>query len=306
MISVIICTFNRANSLQQTLQSLQEMPSLDFPWEVLVVDNNSSDHTQQVVEACIRDFGLPLTYVFETQQGLSAARNTGIREARGEIIAFTDDDVSVESQWLKAIQEFYQHHNADAMGGRVLPLFPPGTPSWVRQNSDLFYGPFAIYDYGEQICPIKEDIHYIIGANMAFRTSCFTTSGLFRTDLGRGTALGGEDEEFVRRLIRDNRRIYYNGTSCVYHHIAKTRITYRYWASWYFAAGRFMLREQDVTIDNEHKQYWGMPAEFVKAGIHHALLFLRYVHHRREALKHWEMIFRFLGMGYEYTQMAKH
>ena len=100
-ISVILCTYNRCESLTRALESVaaSQMPD-SVDWEILVVDNNSKDRTRAVTsEFCLRHPGR-VRYLFEAQQGLSNARNAGIHEARSEIIAFTDDDVTVEPTWL--------------------------------------------------------------------------------------------------------------------------------------------------------------------------------------------------------------
>ena len=96
-ISIIICTYNRSESLKRTLQSLKEMSvSDDIEWELLIVDNNSTDNTREAVNDFTKTSGLNCRYVFESKQGLSNARNRGVKEACGEIIAFTDDDVIVD------------------------------------------------------------------------------------------------------------------------------------------------------------------------------------------------------------------
>ena len=101
-ITVILCTFNRATSLSKALESVacSELPE-SVEWEVLVVDNNSSDRTREVIEEYCRQFPGRFRYLFEPQQGLSSARNAGIREARGDVLAFLDDDVMVEAEWLQ-------------------------------------------------------------------------------------------------------------------------------------------------------------------------------------------------------------
>src|ERR1044072_6930607 len=97
--SVIIATYNRAEELVKTLESLKSLESTG-PWEVIIVDNNSSDNTREVVLERIDSFPVPLRYIMEKEQGRSAALNAGIRAAQGEILAVTDDDVRVDPKWL--------------------------------------------------------------------------------------------------------------------------------------------------------------------------------------------------------------
>src|SRR5690348_6636976 len=120
--SVVIATFNRAADLRATLESLAGLqPRRD--WEVIVVDNNSTDETKAVVAAAAETFPAPLRYLFEREQGRSPALNAGIRLARGEIIATTDDDVRVEPDWLDRAAEGLENLQCDYVGGRVLPIW---------------------------------------------------------------------------------------------------------------------------------------------------------------------------------------
>ena len=119
--SIVIATYNRASDLSQTLDSLAGLRP-DGPWEVIVVDNNSPDGTRQVVEEAARSFPVELRYLFEREQGRSPALNAGIRAARGEIIATTDDDVRVPADWLDRAAEGLSRLGCDYVGGRVLPI----------------------------------------------------------------------------------------------------------------------------------------------------------------------------------------
>src|SRR5271165_7139360 len=119
-ITVVLCTYNRAHSLSKALESVlaSVLPS-GLEWELLVVDNNSKDHTRATAnEFCLRYPGR-VRYFFEAQQGLSNARNAGIREARGEIIAFMDDDVTVAPNWLHELTSPFQSRECAGVGGRV-------------------------------------------------------------------------------------------------------------------------------------------------------------------------------------------
>ena len=110
-LSAVLCTYNRARLLDAALRSLESMrkPS-GLSWELLVVDNNSNDHTKAVVEAARRRGSLPCRYVFEPRQGKSHALNTGIAHAKADVLAFTDDDVTFEGGWLGAVGEIGRAH----------------------------------------------------------------------------------------------------------------------------------------------------------------------------------------------------
>src|SRR5829696_8927692 len=113
--SVIIATYNRAEELVKTLDSLKNLESTGA-WEVIIVDNNSSDNTREVVLGRVESFPIPLRYVMEKEQGRSAALNAGIRAAQGEILAITDDDVRVDPHWLKNAEDALDTLGCDYVG----------------------------------------------------------------------------------------------------------------------------------------------------------------------------------------------
>ena len=121
--SVIIATYNRAEELVKTLESLKSLES-NGPWEEIIVDNNSSDNTRDVVTERIESFPVPLHYLMEKEQGRSGALNAGIRVAQGEILAITDDDVRVDALWLLNAERELERLGCDYLGGKALPIWP--------------------------------------------------------------------------------------------------------------------------------------------------------------------------------------
>src|SRR5579872_1977400 len=182
-ISVILCTYNRSESLACALESLasSQLPQACV-WEVLVVDNNSKDGTRNIVESFGGRYPGVFRYVFEPQQGKSFALNRGIREASGDILAFVDDDVTVETDWLFELTKPLSDSQWAGTGGRVyLPKdFTP--PSWMTVEGDhSLLGILAHFDQGPEAVPLTIPP---IGNNMAFRKEVFLKYGGFRTDLG--------------------------------------------------------------------------------------------------------------------------
>ena len=225
-ISVIICTYNRSESLRKTLESIKEMSvQADLSWEVIVVDNNSKDNTRQVVEDFGRSSGLNVRYVFESNQGLSYARNAGIKEAKGEIIAFTDDDVIVGKNWISTINKIFNENNVGCIGGKILPIWEKSCPKWLTK--DLYYC-LALLDYAETT--FYMDSPYIFGANFAVKFSLFQKYGYFNTILGRraNKLYGEEDIEFFQKLIERGERILYSPDVLVYHCIPEHRMRKSY------------------------------------------------------------------------------
>lgn len=154
-VTVAICTFDRAESLRRTLDSLAAMRvASDLTWELIVVNNNSTDHTDKVVEG-YRD-RLPLRCEFEPRAGHSNARNCAIAVARGEYIVWTDDDVIVDAGWLAAYADaFRRWPGAVVFGGRIRPRYEPPVVKWIAESERVLGGPFAIRDFGDRCGPCQ-------------------------------------------------------------------------------------------------------------------------------------------------------
>ena len=128
-ISVVLCTYNGSDGLGKTLASLrnQSVPE-GLSWELILVDNNSTDNTRNILEEFVQNSGLQVHYLFELKQGRAFALNTGIRNARGDIIAFTDDDVILDSQWLSGLADTFSRFDCSAVGGRIIPVWNQPQP----------------------------------------------------------------------------------------------------------------------------------------------------------------------------------
>lgn len=229
--SVIVCTYQRAESLRETLAALKALEiapgrSVEF----IVVDNNSSDHTRQVVEQCQREWPV-LRYEFEPAQGLSHARNHGIGCARGEFILFTDDDVLPAVDWLEQTVAGLVRHDADACGGYIAPIWEAPPPAWLTER---FYGFLAVRTDREDDYPIDSPSLAPFGANMAFRRQVFDKVGLFDTERGRkGKVLAsGEDGEMFERILAARLKAVFLGGSRVRHKVEAFRMTKAYIRRW--------------------------------------------------------------------------
>ena len=154
-VTVAICTLNRAESLRRTLDSVAATRVADeLAWELIVVNNNSTDHT----DAVIAEYRgrLPLRRELEPLQGHSNARNRAIVAARGEYIVWTDDDVIVGARWLAAYAEaFRRWPDGVVFGGRIIPRYEPPVVKWIAQSERVLGGPFAIRDFGDEVQPLS-------------------------------------------------------------------------------------------------------------------------------------------------------
>jgi glucosyl-dolichyl phosphate glucuronosyltransferase len=250
--SVVIPTFNRADDLRDTLASLAGQATT-APWEVIVVDNNSTDDTRGVVETAAVTFPVPLRYLFEKEQGRSAAMNTGIRAARGAIIVTTDDDVRIAPDWLDRAAEALETLQCDYVGGKVLPLWGSPRPDWIPDHGGRQWAVIALLDYGDAAIPFFKYAHRVpLGVNMAFRRDAFDRAGLWNTSVGRkkGTLLGQEVREWMMRAQAAGLRGFYTPAMVVRHVIQRDRLNKRYFRRWYYWNGiSRALMYRDAWID---------------------------------------------------------
>ncbi|MDH3255790.1 MAG: glycosyltransferase [Acidobacteriota bacterium] len=230
-ITVCICTHNRSHSLKRTLESLagcQLTRTVD--WELLLVDNNSSDSTASLAHSYASR--LPLRYVFEPAEGLSNARNRALDECLAETIVFTDDDVRVEPIWLaEMLKAVDSRPDVDYFGGRILTEWPNGRPRWLRDEGlPLLGGLLVHYDLGTELRDYEPTDPLPFGANMALRRRLFAEVGTFRTELGPigGTPGRGDDSEYISRSRSHGFSGCYVGTATVYHWTNPKRLTLSY------------------------------------------------------------------------------
>ena len=245
-VSVLICTYNRARLLRETLRALLAAPPpKDFQVEIIVVDNNSTDNTPLVIAEAARVSPMPVIGLREAAQGKSFALNRGLEAATGDIIALTDDDVWPDPDWLTRIVATFRAREVTFVFGKVLPRWgtlPP--PELLTQKAQDIWGPLAIVDYGD------EPVDYVasstgqrlpIGANLAFVRQALIAIGGWRTDLGKvnNTLISGEDHEIFMRLRRRN--LYagrYDPDISVRHFVPAARLTRAYFRRWFYWHGK--------------------------------------------------------------------
>lgn len=257
--SVIVCTYNRAAALRSMLATLKDVTvAPGTEWELVVVDNNSSDATPEVVSELASGLPCPVRYIFEPRQGLSHARNRGVAEARGELLLFTDDDVVVHPSWVREIVAGFATHDCMAIGGKIVAVWEQERPTWYSNVGPYrLIGAIIEYDFGDET---RDAVSPPFGANMAFRREVFTRYGLFRTDLGVSDRerLLGEDTEISRRIMRGGDRILYLPAAIIYHPVEPDRVRRSYFERWYFNYGRTLVRVgADATTDTV--TYLGIP-----------------------------------------------
>ncbi|MBB6671469.1 glycosyltransferase [Cohnella nanjingensis] len=219
--SVAICTHNRAADLQEALLSLLRQRHESF--EVIVVDNGSTDQTAQTVLEFERVVSFPVRYIFEERLGLSVARNRAIRESRGEYVLFLDDDAVASEDWIGGIVSLFERDSRiGCVGGKIEPAWEGEAPTWLSPENRTLY---TILDYADEVVEMKRPA-IPFGANVAFRRSAFDMGALFREDLGRvgSNLLSSEEAELIER-IRARHSVYYTPHASVLHKIPRSRIS---------------------------------------------------------------------------------
>lgn len=236
IISFIICTYNRDKYIYECLSRLAKNTCQEG-WEIVLVNNNSTDNTAAECERFVRDYK-PKNYRYfvETQQGLSFARNRGIAEAKGDWLVFLDDDAMVEDSYIANLhQQLAAHPEVGAFGGKIIPFFEDGEPSWLSPWSVSFVSGL---DYGSKVCQFQGS-KYPIGANMGISRTVIEQVGVFNTELGRtgSSLLGGEEKDIFNRIKAAGYSILYFPDIPVQHCIPGRRTTTEFIARLGFGVG---------------------------------------------------------------------
>ena len=237
-LDVIIPTYNRAEGVKQTLDSLL---AADVPpgMQVLitVVDNNSRDKTSEVVAEYARQSPGRVNYVFETKQGRSHALNAGIAATSYELVGMIDDDEEIESGWYRTVFEAFSQTDVEFVGGPYVPRWPGEFPKWLPPA----YGSVVGWvDGGAERVPFDENYPGILmGGNGVIKRTVLDAVGPYATWLGRTDKhlLSGEDEDMYHRLLKAGARGFYLPGMIIYHKISPARLTKKYFRSWCFWRG---------------------------------------------------------------------
>jgi len=256
--SIIIATANRSADLGDTLRSLALIRTPGTA-ELIVVDNGSTDDTRRVVEHAATWYPFPLRYLFEPEAGKYAALNTGIRAARGHIIAATDDDARFEADWLERADEGLRRHQCEFVGGRVLPVWGAPKPAWLDERSGLYAKVIALLDHGDAVREFGRTISWPLGVNVAYRRDVFDRVGLFDNRLGRkiGTLRNQAQREWHLRARTAGVRGFYLPDMVVHHLVAASRLEkayFRRWLYWHGVSRALLFRHGGFDMEEPEKQ----------------------------------------------------
>lgn len=241
-LSVIVCTRNRAAKLSRLLASLVRQRRLhEVRWEIVVVDNASSDATRAVVHGWTAVGAVPIRYLFESRVGLCVARNRGVRATAAPLLAFTDDDVVADSEWLVELLGAHRTGCCDVVGGRIRVAGAEPLPSWLDRS---LLGCLGELDLGDEPVPFDGRQTYPFGANMLFRRERLERAGGFDERLGRvgegrrwREVIKGEEQVLVARILRAGGRAMYAPGAVVEHRVERCHLLRSHFRRLYFAAG---------------------------------------------------------------------
>ena len=240
-ISVIVPVYNDRDGLTATVHSLLEQEYPADGYEILVVDNGSTDDTQQVLIRYKKKFSCSFLYEIEKNPGAAIARNRIVRKSDSEIIAFIDDDVKVEKEWLSALVEAYRRWpNASAVGGKANLVFEGPCPYWVQAKERQR---LSEIDLGNKMMLLSAD-QTLYSLNLSFRKKAFNQWGLFREDLDRkgDRLLNGGETELLKRFQKKGAKIYYDPAMSVNHYVFSSRLKKAWFLRRSYWSGRTRVR----------------------------------------------------------------
>lgn len=243
LVSVIVCSYNARGTLENTLDSiLSQNIDRDFDYEVILVDNNSTDGTREMIESKYSQFSGKLRYVFEKRQGKSIAANTGVKESRGEIIVFTDADCTVGENWLNEMARTYKEYPADAVLGKITLMLPERKKLFP---ADFLQKRLAHVDYGNQIMEIPDKD--LVGANMSYKREIFSEFSGFKQ-----LFWPCDDTEFSRRISKNGKRKFYSPGAEAFHWIPDSRLVKEYFFKQSFEWGKvnILLELENISYPN--------------------------------------------------------
>jgi GT2 family glycosyltransferase len=259
-LTLLVCTHNRSNDLRELLDTALAQDAGDTcTYEILVVDNNSTDETRRVVEARMVSGHTNLRYLFEPRLGRASALNAGMDAARGPIVTVADDDYLLPANWVTAtVETFRTHPEISVTGARVLPLWQSEVPSWLGREH---WSALALTDFGETSFTVDGSRKIGLLA-CSLRVSDVKAVGGYRGGLsGSGELFGGtEDIEILERLWKAGKKGLYLPHVAVRHKIGAARMTKKYLRRWHTGRGRFYAIMRNEEFERAGGRLFDVPS----------------------------------------------
>ena len=273
-VSVVVCTYNRAALLTRTVESLFAQKTA-ATFEILAIDNNSSDNTPAVIASLQTKSPITLRYIHEPRQGNAYARNTGVEQAHAPVVAFIDDDVVAADDWVDTIKSVFEGNpQLSFIGGKVLPLWDNDPPSWLTPAN---WAPLALLDYGDEEKEIAGKMPLgLLTANIAFRKEVFAGGARFSPSLQRvRDSIGSmEDTEFLMRLTRSGLTGRYLPQLVTWGVIDPARLTKDYHRRWHTGNGHFYAVMNDPEWERSKFTIGGVPGHLYRETARNAAVWL--------------------------------
>jgi glycosyltransferase involved in cell wall biosynthesis len=229
MLSVIICTYNRAKYIGGLLESIAQNDLSKADYEVVLVDNNCTDNTREICDSFAQAHqDIAFHYCVEPEQGLSAARNKGIREAKGDVLVYVDDDALVDSWYLRTIWAYMNDNpQIQAVGGPIIPQYETAKPVWMTRYTEELLGGYLYF--GDKVRDFPAG-RYPGGGNAAYRAAVFGRTGLFNTALGRkgDSLMGAEEKDIFDKMRTLGMRFMYLPQMVLHHLIPPKKLEQDY------------------------------------------------------------------------------
>jgi len=266
-LSLVICTYNRDKYIAQALESIYEQTAAKELFELVVIDNNSTDTTASIVKNFIDAHpDLNAHYHFEENKGLSFARNRGVKEADAAILSYVDDDAILSTDYVTNMLSFFQAYpKAVGAGGKVIPKYESGSePKWMNKYLNGFVGKA---DHGTAIRKYNESMKYPVGCNMTYTKQAITEAGGFNNDL----TFRSDDKYIFYKINALSDEIYYVPDAFVHHYIDSHRLQFDNFKRLFLKTGneeKIRLRSESGTV--------GLFKKFFELSIKFAASFILY------------------------------
>jgi glycosyltransferase involved in cell wall biosynthesis len=255
-ISTVICTHNQAGYLRKSLNSLVRQSFPPEKFEIIVVDNRSTDHTKEILDEFSRFKNI--RYIYESIIGLSQARNTGWQNSRGEYVAYLDDDAVADQFWLARISNRFKTLTPKpaCVGGRIVPIWEAARPKWLTSELETYVG---IINWTDRLMFLGDDGFYLPGSNISYQRSILKEIGGFNIALGRKgkTLLSNEEILMQHNLKACNLPICYDPEICVHHHVKPQCLTEQWFYDRFYWQGvsDAILEHQIAEQNNKVRQF---------------------------------------------------
>lgn len=268
-ISLVICTYNRCQYLPEALESIRAQIILPAKFELIIIDNNSTDDTNKIARHFIASNPqLNAKYFFEENKGLSYARNRGIQESQSTIINYVDDDAILSEGYLQEMLDFFKTHpNAAGAGGKVIPKYEGGNePEWMSKYLNGFIGKI---DFGSSVKLFSKQMKYPVGCNMAYKKEILQKAGGFNNAL----QFRSDDKYIFNQVKKYSDQVYFLPGAWLYHNIDAHRLEIKNFKNLFLKTGneekkRVFLEEGNAGIIKKAMEF------IFKAGASAILLFL--------------------------------